>query len=249
MLSILMTHQTIFATIAFIADIKAAFHNIHIQPDHQKYVNKIETSEFHTASSKIFEDASMELRKWQCSDPEIDKLWCDGLGENKVLGVIWNKSDDTIQVVIPLINFSKDVTKRSLLTTLASIYDPMGLLLPSTIQLKFFISELWTRKIDWDDPLSPALHGRASRILNDIHNLGSGAWEAMIKTTKKALYSTVWGKDLTIDNFRTILYELSSIINSRPIAELNGHILTPNKLMFGSELRTSKIMKPNYYKR
>ena len=64
-----------------------------------------------------------------------------------------------------------------------------------------------------------------------------GAWEAMIKTTKKALYSTVWGKDLTIDNFRTILYELSSIINSRPIAELNGHILTPNKLMFGSELR------------
>ncbi|KAH7636394.1 hypothetical protein HUG17_10364 [Dermatophagoides farinae] len=221
-------------------DIKAAFHNIHIQPDHQKYVkflwfdenkenifcykflrlpfgltsspfilnvvinhhiekyrsefpdvvaaihsnlygddlvhsvnSKIETSEFHTASSKIFEDASMELRKWQCSDPEIDKLWCDGLGENKVLGVIWNKSDDTIQVVIPLINFSKDVTKRSLLTTLASIYDPMGLLLPSTIQLKFFISELWTRKIDWDDPLSPALHGRASRILNDIHNLGS----------------------------------------------------------------------------
>ena len=226
--------------IAIIADIKAAFHNVHIQSDHQKYVkflwydnnkndidcykflrlpfgltsspfilnvvidhhikkymskfpevvaainsnlyvddlvhsvnSKAEAIKFHNVSSEIFKDASMELRKWQCSDSDIDNLWSDGLGENKVLGVIWHKNDDTIKISFPLFNFSNDITKRSLLSTLASIYDPMGLLLPSTIQLKFFISELWTRKIDWDDLLPPELHGQARRILTDINKLKS----------------------------------------------------------------------------
>ena len=30
----------------------------------------------------------MILRTWQCSDSQIDKQWSDGLGENKVLGMI-----------------------------------------------------------------------------------------------------------------------------------------------------------------
>nr|XP_046916907.1 uncharacterized protein LOC124497300 [Dermatophagoides farinae] len=224
--------------IAIVADIKAAFHNICIQSDHQKYVkflwhdkekekilcykflrlpfgltsspfvlnvvinhhigkykdkfpaivsaihsnlyvddlvhsvnNEDEAVEFHSISSTIFKEASMELRKWQCSHPGIDKSWSDGLGEDKVLGMIWNKKEDTVQISFPIIQFSSDITKRSLLTTLASIYDPMGLILPSSIKLKFFISELWERKIEWDDLLSPQLHRRANKILIDLHKL------------------------------------------------------------------------------
>ena len=224
--------------IAIVADIKAAFHNIRIQPDHQKYVkflwrdkekekvlcykflrlpfgltsspfvlnvvinhhigkykdkfpaivsaihsnlyvddlvhsvnNENEAIEFQSISSTIFKEASMELRKWQCSHPDIDKSWSDGLGEDKVLGMIWNKKEDTVQISFPIIQFSSDITKRSLLTTLASIYDPMGLILPSSIKLKFFISELWERKIEWDDLLSPQLHRRANKILIDLHKL------------------------------------------------------------------------------
>uniref|UniRef100_A0A6P6XXE0 Uncharacterized protein LOC113792295 n=1 Tax=Dermatophagoides pteronyssinus TaxID=6956 RepID=A0A6P6XXE0_DERPT len=64
-----------------------------------------------------------------------------------------------------------------------------------------------------------------------------GAWEALIKSTKRALYGIVWRKDLTAENFRTILYELAAIINSRPIASIDNTILTPNKLIYGAEIR------------
>ena len=45
-------------------------------------------------------------------------------------------------------------TKRSVLRSIASIYDPLGLLSPIIIQCKIFMQQFWQLKVNWDDPLN-----------------------------------------------------------------------------------------------
>ena len=42
-------------------------------------------------------------------------------------------------------------TKRQVLTTLAFIYDPFGMLTPVTINMKIFMQNLWEKGLDLDD--------------------------------------------------------------------------------------------------
>ena len=42
-------------------------------------------------------------------------------------------------------------TKRAILSFKASIFDPLGILTPFTLEPKLLIQELWSREIDWDE--------------------------------------------------------------------------------------------------
>ena len=44
----------------------------------------------------------------------------------------------------------EDVTKRKILKTLASIFDPVGFVAPFLVTEKMFLQELWRLKVDWD---------------------------------------------------------------------------------------------------
>lgn len=68
------------------------------------------------------------------------------------LGLGWQPSTDTFEFTLKL-PAAKTVTKRTILSTIATLFDPLGLLSPITIKAKIFIQELWAVKLDWDDPL------------------------------------------------------------------------------------------------
>ena len=44
-------------------------------------------------------------------------------------------------------------TKRRVLATTASIFDPLGLLSPAVIAYKIFLQKLWQDKLQWDELL------------------------------------------------------------------------------------------------
>ena len=48
--------------------------------------------------------------------------------ETKILGTLWYKQSDSF--IIKIHNFSKHLTKRNILQTLASIYHPLGFISP-----------------------------------------------------------------------------------------------------------------------
>lgn len=50
--------------------------------------------------------------------------------------------------------FSDRVTKGTILSYIAKIYDPMGFLAPAIFYMKWFLQQLWLVKVDWDDELS-----------------------------------------------------------------------------------------------
>jgi hypothetical protein len=72
------------------------------------------------------------------------------------LGLLWTPTADQLQVRNNIQTQPTNVTastKRMVLATTASIFDPLGLLSPAVIAYKIFLQRLWQDKLQWDEPL------------------------------------------------------------------------------------------------
>ena len=71
--------------------------------------------------------------------------------ESRALGVVWNTNKDQFSFNIKILVPMNNVTKRIILRTLASIFDPLGLCSPVLIDAKVIFQETCRLKLDWDD--------------------------------------------------------------------------------------------------
>nr|XP_043068771.1 uncharacterized protein LOC122321876 [Drosophila bipectinata] len=72
----------------------------------------------------------------------------------KVLGIYWNPTDDTLMYQTGLTS-NPSCTKRQILSDVARIFDPLGLLSPIVVQFKIMFQRLWLLDLDWDSELPP----------------------------------------------------------------------------------------------
>ena len=68
-----------------------------------------------------------------------------------LLGLQWNKDCDTISVNFP--SESTEPKKRGILSKVAKIYDPLGLVSPTTLGGKFLYCDICDAKLAWDAKL------------------------------------------------------------------------------------------------
>ena len=126
---------------------------------------------------KIFHVAGFKLNKWHSNLPELEQDVTQqtdieiseqsyakqqlgvGRDETKLLGLSWNKAEDTLGVVFPE-SQRENVTKRSLLKDLASVYDPMGIVSPVTLGGKLIYREVCDAKVSWDQELPTELSNK-----------------------------------------------------------------------------------------
>jgi len=108
---------------------------------------------------EIFEKAGMSLRKWVSNSPEVlDSIPTTHLekveesSEIKALGIIWNISTDTFSFKLKFED-KKSLTMSSVLSYIASIYDPIGWLGPIVLTAKLFMKKLWSRQMNWKSTL------------------------------------------------------------------------------------------------
>lgn len=119
---------------------------------------------------KIFSDATFTLHKWGSNVNELENEDCaekhevtyakeqlEGTStlETKLLGLTWKKDTDTLQVNFP--SEPARETKRGVLTNLAKVYDPLGLVSPVTLEGKRLYREMCLQKLGWDTPLPDGL--------------------------------------------------------------------------------------------
>lgn len=116
----------------------------------------------------IFKAGHFPLNKWACNSRRLAKELEDNVlsrdckvkfdeRDFKFLGVKWCQVSDTLGVFTDkAVADLKSATpsKRSLLSGLARIFDPLGLLSPVSIQAKTLLQKLWKGNLDWDDFLS-----------------------------------------------------------------------------------------------
>lgn len=73
---------------------------------------------------------------------------------------MWHSVNDTLQYVIKHQAPIKVITKRTVLASIAQIYDPLGLLGPVIVTAKILIQRLWQLKISWDETVPIDIHTR-----------------------------------------------------------------------------------------
>ncbi|KAK7884419.1 hypothetical protein WMY93_027542 [Mugilogobius chulae] len=86
-----------------------------------------------------------EERAAEVKDIDLDR---DSLPMERALGVHWCIQSDSFQFRIMLSD--KTPTRRNILSLVSSVYDPLGILSPVTLQAKKILQELCRRKIGWD---------------------------------------------------------------------------------------------------
>ena len=75
----------------------------------------------------------------------------DDLPIQRSLGLCWNLGEDTFTFQVS--DALKPFTRRGVLSTVNSIYDPLGFAAPTVITGKLFLREILQETIDWDAPL------------------------------------------------------------------------------------------------
>ncbi|GIY27339.1 reverse transcriptase [Caerostris darwini] len=134
----------------------------------------------------ILSDASFNLRKLHTNLKQLHDLWIqNGLCEEnsfekdnklKVLGLVWNLEEDMLRVdVTSLLESFKflESTKRSVLSTAAKVFDPVGFLSPFVVLIKRLMLEIWERGLDWDSKLPKDLESKWKKWCAGIEKASS----------------------------------------------------------------------------
>ena len=77
---------------------------------------------------------SLKLEKFK-KESEI-VLESAKLAIHKTLGHAWNKREDTLEIQVPTVSESEPVTKRSIMSQLGNVYDPLGIISPTMAEGK-----------------------------------------------------------------------------------------------------------------
>lgn len=144
-----------------------------------------EAIEIYNELTEILESAQFYLRKWSTNCENIlnyieeNKTTNDdnfvlyqGHKELKTLGIIWNANTDELKYSINNVKVNtKSVTKRTVLSTIAQIFDPLGLIGPAIIKAKLLIQKLWCLKLGWDDDIPGKLKEEWLEFVSQIQCL------------------------------------------------------------------------------
>ncbi|XP_031781161.1 uncharacterized protein LOC103316074 [Nasonia vitripennis] len=150
--------------------------------------------------TKLLGSAGIYLDKWAVNHPELlppqtgqgPAKEIDMDESVKTLGVHWNPAQDKFGFsVSDITELSKASTKRSILSNIARLFDPLGWLSPVTVTAKVLMQDLWIQKCDWDTPLPEDFRERwyaYCKSLSELPSLSIDRWLGVTSTRSYQLH-------------------------------------------------------------
>ena len=114
---------------------------------------------------EVLPSAGLELRKWASNNPQVfeednvsakEKV-IQSDKDPKTLGLSWDPHEDRLKYTIKD-SSSEKVTKRTILSKIAQIFDPLGPVRPAIIRAKIIMQKLWQLQVGWDETLPQNIH-------------------------------------------------------------------------------------------
>ena len=117
---------------------------------------------------ELFACGGFLLRKWNRTNTEVLESIEPDLGDmqevhsfsdstseyTKTLGLEWNIKLDCFRLTIAK-SFSSNLTKHTLVSNIAKVFDILGWFSPATIKIKILLQRIWEAQVDGDE-LVPA---------------------------------------------------------------------------------------------
>ena len=114
-----------------------------------------ELKKFKIEATSILESARFPVHKWESDVETLESE--DSTNPSKILGITWDKRDDTLEVQVPEPSDNQLLTKRGILSHLASIYDPLGMISPTTVKGKQIYRDACDETKGWNADVSDQL--------------------------------------------------------------------------------------------
>nr|CAI5826088.1 unnamed protein product [Callosobruchus analis] len=130
--------------------------------------------------TKLLSDYGFQLRKWLCNEPKLlnefnvdSKIDVSVLNIEdeacKTLGVFWDAKNDQIKYTMNNHGTNREFyTKRTVLSIISQLFDPLGLLGPIIINAKLIMQELWKEQVGWDEELPKNINKKWIHFKNDL---------------------------------------------------------------------------------
>lgn len=169
-----------------------------------------------TTTREVFNEMNMNLRDWVSNDEAFlntipSKYKAKQTRETKILGLMWNIKRDTLRLNIKSESFKEEnvrepQSKRKILSTIASMYDPCGLGSPLILPTKLLLQQLWETKIKWDTILPDELQRKWEDIIHRLEAIKEIEIPRYMGLTGEAVYELHGFSDASKQAYAAVIY-------------------------------------------
>ncbi|XP_027846045.2 uncharacterized protein LOC114126329 [Aphis gossypii] len=195
---------------------------------------KKDAIEIRNALIKLMSTAKLELGKWASNDSDIIR---DSFGNNdglvdfqetsneltRILGLYWDSHTDELKYKINETSVVTPLTKRNILSDIARIYDPLGLIGPVIVCAKLIMQELWTEGLSWSEPVSEKISSEWYKYKSELSHLNAIKIPRQITINDKIHSIQIHGfADASIKAYGCCLYLRCTDMNNKHTVRLIG---------------------------
>nr|CAH7749990.1 unnamed protein product [Callosobruchus chinensis] len=128
---------------------------------------------------QILSSGGFELQKWASNSEAVlqyvksqNPSAVINIGNDqrsKTLGIYWScYTDDLMYSIKEPPSGLQTITKRSILSDIAQVFDPLGLLGPCIIIGKILLQQLWLQNLHWDESLPSSIDSRWRQLRREL---------------------------------------------------------------------------------
>lgn len=139
-----------------------------------------ELVEIKTQVLEVLSKAGFNLCKWSANDSRVVATSGDNLQlelsktrDVKILGFWWNCCDDELGYKTNNEFNCKVISKRNILSAVAKIFDPLGLINPVIVKAKIILQKIWVLKLTWDEAVPKEIETEWTQFLAEVPELSN----------------------------------------------------------------------------
>jgi len=164
----------------------------------------------------VLSQFGLELKKWASNIPQLlanvpleDQAigplpFNDETLQIQVLGLKWNPTEDTFNYNVSSTKFIS--SKRAMLSMIARIFDPLGLLSPVIFYAKHQLQCAWQSGISWDERLPLDLETSWSSFASELPQLSSIHVPRFIGVALDCCYELCGFCDASVKGYAAVVY-------------------------------------------
>ncbi|XP_063384617.1 uncharacterized protein LOC134670736 isoform X1 [Cydia fagiglandana] len=124
----------------------------------------------------------------------------------KTLGIRCDLASDTIIMVAPKQEVCDNYTKRSLLSFVSRLFDPLGLVGPAIVNAKLLLQQTWLEKLQWNSPLPDHLNEGIKRFATSLNKMKSIVVKRNLDTSNAKTIDIIGYADASVKAHGCCLY-------------------------------------------